>query len=129
MYIPKRKQEKPKYWVKGLTTAEKSLISNGDWLNNEIVNVSQQFLSAQFPYLEGLESVILGRTLAFNIEPDQFVQILHTGKGHWVTISTIGCTAGEVNVFDSLSPAPATDLLNQIAAIICTKERDQDQLH
>ena len=27
---------------------------------------------------------------------------------------------GEVNVFDSLPPAPTTDLLNQIVAILCT---------
>lgn len=39
-YIPKRIQEKPKHWVKILTTAEKSLLSNGDGLNNEIVNAS-----------------------------------------------------------------------------------------
>ena len=39
---------------------------------------------------------------------------------HWVTISTIGCTTGEVNVFDSLPPAPTTDMINQIAAILCT---------
>ena len=123
-YKPKRKQEKPKHWVKGLTTAEKSLLSNGDWLNDEIVNASQQLLSAQFPYLGGPQSVILGRTLAFNIEPNEFVQILHTGRGHWVTMSTIGCTAGEVNVFDSLPPSPTTDLLNQIAAILCTPKKE-----
>ena len=119
-YIPKRKQEKPKHWVKDTTTAENTLLSNADWLNDEIVNASQQPLSAQFPYLEGLQSVILGRTLAFNFEPNEFVQILHTGHSHWVTISTIVCTAGEVNVFDSLPSAPTTDLLNQIAAILCT---------
>ena len=28
--------------------------------------------------------------------------------------------SGEVNVFDSLPPAPTTDLLNQVAAILCT---------
>ena len=67
--------------------------------------------------------MILGRTLAFNIEPNEFVQILHTGKGHWVTISTIVCTAGEVNVFDSFPPATMTNLLDEIAAILCTPKK------
>ena len=89
-------------------------------MNDDIVNACQQLLSRQFSSLRGLQSVNLGRTLAFNIERGEFVQILHTGQGHWVTISTIGCTTGEVNVFDSLPPAPTTDLLNQIAAILCT---------
>ena len=99
---------------------DKAVLTNGKWLNDNIVDVSQLLLSQQFPHLNGLQSVTLGRTLAFNIEGDEFVQILHTGKGHWVTISTIGCTTGEVNVFDSLPPAPTTDMINQIAAILCT---------
>ena len=118
-YKPK-KQPKRKRWVEGLTNTDKAVLCNGDWLNDDIVNACQQLLSRQFSSLRGLQSVNLGRTLAFNIERGEFVQILHTGQGHWVTISTIGCTTGEVNVFDSLPPAPTTDLLNQIAAILCT---------
>ena len=84
------------------------------------MDVSQLLLSQHFPHLNGLQSVTLGRTLAFNNEEDEFVQILHTGKGHWVTISTIGCTTGEVNVFNSLPQALTTEMINQIAAILCT---------
>ena len=46
------------------------------------------------------------------------------GKCYWVTVSTIGCTAGEVNVFESLPPAPTTDLLSQIAAILCSPKKE-----
>ena len=49
-----------------------------------------------------------------------FVQILHVGY-HWVTISTIGCVLGEVNVFDSSSSPVCTSALEeQIAALLCT---------
>ena len=41
---------------------------------------------------------------------------------HKVTVSTIGCIAGEVNVFDSMPPAPTTDLLNQVAALLCSPQ-------
>ena len=40
---------------------------------------------------------------------------------HWITISMIGCSPGDINIFDSL---PFIDLPNrakeQIAAIFCT---------
>ena len=31
-----------------------------------------------------------------------FVQILHTGNHHWVCISSVGCSDGIVNLYDSL---------------------------
>lgn len=36
-----------------------------------------------------------------DVEPGEFVQILHNGAGHWVTISIIGQEHPEVQVFDS----------------------------
>ncbi len=50
----------------------------------------------------------------------EFVQILHTGRGHWVTVSTIGCQQAEVDIFDSASPALNSCLENQIAALLHT---------
>lgn len=38
----------------------------------------------------------------FSIVSSEFVQILHTGRDHWVCISTIGCSPGIVKLFDSL---------------------------
>ena len=38
----------------------------------------------------------------FSIVSTEFVQILHTGRDHWVCISTIGCSPGIVKLFDSL---------------------------
>ena len=38
----------------------------------------------------------------FTIVSSEFVQILHTGRDHWVCISTIGCSPGIVKLFDSL---------------------------
>ena len=60
--------------------------------------------------------------MAYAIETDEFIQILHTGHGHWVTASTIGCQEGEIYVFDSLPPAPTAHLVNQIAALLATQK-------
>lgn len=54
-------------------------MANG-WMTN-IVNASQQLLSKQFPHLQGLQSVTLGRTLSFNIQWDKFVHIQAKGTG------------------------------------------------
>lgn len=117
-----KKPLKQQYWVNGLTETDRALLVSGRWLNDRLVNASQQLLSQQFLHLRGLQDVVMGRTLAFKIETEEFVQILHTGHGHWLTISTIGCKANEVHVFDCMPPAPTADMLNQIAAILCTPQ-------
>ena len=47
------------------------------------------------------------------------IQLLHTGCGHWVAISTIGYKLAEVNVYDSMRPALTDNLNRQISAILC----------
>ena len=36
-----------------------------------------------------------------DVQQGEFVQFLNVANSHWVTISTIGCEAGTVNVYDS----------------------------
>ena len=70
----------------------------------------------------GLQDVSLGHNLAFDVPVGEFVQVLHTGRGHWVTILTIGYDNGEVNVFNSMAPALTGSLQNQTAALLCTRQ-------
>ena len=72
----------------------------------------------KLPHLNGFRMFALGHTLAFEIQKQEFIQILHTGCGHWVAISTVRCPNGAVNVFDSLPPAYTNDLQLQRAAIL-----------
>ena len=44
----------------------------------------------------------------------EFVQILCSGHGHWITVSTINCNFGTVKVYNSLHPALTS---GQIASI------------
>ena len=79
-----------------------------------------------YPYIQGLQNVALGHTLAFDVIQGEFIQVLHNGQGHWVTISTIGCQQAEVDVFDSLFADERElnkQLQSQIAALLHT---DQD---
>ena len=65
-----------------------------------------QLITKFYPKAHGLQSTHLGENKAFEIKRDDFVQVLHTGYGHWITISTYYiCELEVINVFDSLIPA------------------------
>ena len=60
----------------------------------------------------------------FTVEPSKFVQILHDGYGHWLTISTVTVDAqeGEVYVFDSLCATSSFPTKCQVAALLQCQE-------
>lgn len=71
------------------------LLSPTAWLSDTIVNASQDLLKKQFPNISGLA---LGLVMNFTIQTGEFVQILHTTEGHWLTISTLALHHSDVNV-------------------------------
>ena len=83
----------PAVWIEGLclTMSDKrSLESANGWLSGNIINAGQQLLKKKFPGIAGLQSVVLGKTLAFDVCPNAFVQVLHERDNHWITVSTKG---------------------------------------
>ena len=72
--------------------------------------------------MPGVWSSISG--LWFDNEPGEFIQILHTGDGHWVTISTIGTTHPTVHIYDSLYTSAGAKLKAQIACLLCTEQSE-----
>ena len=52
--------------------------------------------------IEGFQRPTLGPVRNFNVVSGEFIQLLHTENDHWVCISSIGCLAGHVNLYDSL---------------------------
>ena len=52
-----------------------------------------------------------------------FIQIVHDGFGHWLTISTIEATSStEVFIYDSMYASISTNVKQQIAAIMARPE-------
>ena len=74
------------------------------------------------PLVSGLQSVVFGNTMSFDIEPGEFVQILHNGHGHWLTISTVGNNHPQVQVYDSAYSCCPTICRAQIAALLATMQ-------
>ena len=69
--------------------------------------------------------IAMAQTLAFTIQKGEFVQLLNVSGCHWITISTLECQQGVVNVYDSI-PSCSVPLRNkeQIATIICTQAEE-----
>ena len=106
-----------------LSTADRKIIGcPTGWLSDDIINAAQTTPHEQFG-IPGFQGTEIGQYCGFNVEPDEFIQILHTGKDHWVTISTIGTKHPEVVVYDSMYSTAPNELQQQIAALLHTEEK------
>ena len=85
-----------------LHKTHKQILSTSQWLDDDIITVCQHLLKEHHPLVGGLQPVVLAEKLAMQPELGEFVQILNAGRSHWMTVSTIGCAPGEINIYDSL---------------------------
>ena len=101
-------------------------ITGKKMLTDAAIHHFQKILQRQSPFAIGLQDPVIGQRFQFRvISSDPFVQILHDGGLHWVTISTYNCHQyGEINYFDSLyHHRIKKHIKKQIAAIVrCDKD-------
>ena len=106
-------------------TDREILLSPTAWLNDNIICAAQMILKEQSVLQNGFQPSTRGQTYTFEIETDDFIQILHNGCGHWLTISTIGAKDdAEVCIYDSMYPSVSTIVKSQIAALLPTKNKE-----
>lgn len=72
------------------------------WLDGAIIHQAQLCLKKINPNIEGFQRPTLGLCKNFDVFGGEFDQLLHTGGNHWVCLSSIGCTKGHVNLYNSL---------------------------
>ena len=99
------------------------VLKNGKWLTDSLIDAAQTLLKEAYPHVASLQTVTKGEVLSFDVvHTDEFVQILNGTP--WITVSTIGCTPGVVNVFDSLPNIDVPKRIKeQIASILCTPKK------
>uniref|UniRef100_A0A1X7VJM5 Uncharacterized protein n=1 Tax=Amphimedon queenslandica TaxID=400682 RepID=A0A1X7VJM5_AMPQE len=92
-FLRKQKQQKkPDFYVKKprnikkWTLGDELSILNGEWITDSITITGQNLI--QLP--TGFQCPTLGFTLSYRFMNMEFVQIIHNGANHWVTISTVG---------------------------------------
>ena len=123
-YQAGNKSQNEKFWIRELNLLERDrdiLLNPAGLLNDSIIDAAQKLLKQAFPALSGLQSVCCGLTMNFDIEPSEFVQVIHNGRGHWLTISTIRTSRPDIHVYDSMYPSAGTFVKAQIAALLHTE--------
>ena len=103
-----------------LTQKERSALVMGDCLNDNHINLARELLKRQFKNLLGLQSTLRLTKLKEPLPATGTVQVLHSRGNHGIVASTVGCSASEVIIFDSLysSVDPATlDLLKRLFGV------------
>ena len=70
-----------------------------------------------------LRDPVLQYTETFDVHCNhEFVQCLPVSNNHWITISTVGCASGVVNVYDSLHLGLPVALKRTIANLLHTNK-------
>lgn len=80
----------------------KIILSSTGRLNDDIILEVHLNLKKIDPTIQGIEDPVLGPVRQFKKVINPIVQILHTGRYQWVCISSVGCSNGIVNLYDSL---------------------------
>ena len=96
------------------------LLSSTAWLNDNIIAAAGNIRKQKMPLKNGFQLPILGQICAFTIEKEEFVPILNNGRGHWLTVSTMGAKENEVQIYDSLYLSVNTRVQVQIPSLLCT---------
>ena len=73
---------------------------------------------------KGFQHPCLGQRCAFNVQNGDFIQVLNNASCHWLTISTIAASCGEVFVHDSLYSGAGSSLKDQISSILHTNGKE-----
>ena len=106
-----------------LTDGEFALIEDPQgWLDCCIIHQAQIYLKQLNPNIEGFQRPTLGPIRAFDIVAGEFIQILNTGGNHWICLSSIGCTNGHVNLYDSFFHDVVSDDIEEQAGSLLGQE-------
>ena len=107
-----------------LQLEDKTLIESGEWLTDQIIFAAQQLLKMRHPLVSGLQNTVLQYTKTLEVQSrKEFIQILHAGGSHWITVSTVGCPLASINVFDSMNLQLTSSLKEIIADMLHTDSK------
>ena len=114
-------------WVKVETIQlyerdKRNLILQSGWLDDRVINSAQALLKST-THTPGLQCTNLGSNLSFEVVKESFVQILHNGTNHWVTVSTINTQPSHINIYDSKYSTITESLRDQICALMHSCQR------
>jgi len=119
--------ESPSPWVKiagvSLNEDHKRMLETSEWLDDEVITAAQHLLKDQYPAVGSLQTPTLASKLALEPQTSEFVQILNLNNNHWITVSTVGCQPGHINVYDSLHMTLSEHIKKVLADLLRRQDR------
>jgi hypothetical protein len=107
-----------------LSEEDTKVLNTNQPLTDVHVGCAMSLLKKQFPNFGGLEDPVLGSKLQFSVSKGQFVQVVHTGNHHWITLSNVDGLPGDncVTIYNSGSFQLTMEVKMQIAALMHCKK-------
>ena len=97
---------------------DKEILETNGWLSDKHICAAQTLFKRQFPHMDGLQPPTLSQTGTWPIVTSEGVQILNENNNHWLCVSTVGCPANVINLYDSTKRKAAPTIIRQIATFI-----------
>ena len=120
--------KRPKITLPAYSKLMREAVLKGKDLSDRHIDLAQQLLKLQFPWIGGLQSCLLHQHDLFKSETEGALQLHHDGASHWVASSSLD---GEVTLYDSKYHGNLTpSLSNQLARIykeLIKSDDDGDQ--
>ena len=100
------------------------------WLNDRIIDATQEMLKLQFPHIWSLDTCLKASNLSFKKARGNFIQVLNRdpqkGGSHWLTLSTMKMKSlNEIKIFDSAF----TSMSLPTQQVVCQLLRDGPPKH
>lgn len=114
----------PKRLISVEETFVEALQSSPIMLTDLNIGAVLQMLKDQFPQMQMLQDPVVRSKLQFDISHGSFVQVMHDGSLHWVTVVNIfSIENNAVELYDSLYSSVPMSVKMQIANILSTQEK------
>ena len=118
----------PAQWCKvagiQLNETHKKILQSSRWVDDLTITASQNLLQQQHPQVGSLQPPLLATQLALEPQGGEFVQIVNICNNHWITLSTVGCKPGHINVYDSLHMRLTSEVKEVIADLMQWKGKE-----
>ena len=100
----------------------KVLESEHEWVNDRIINATQNLTKCLYGTPGLQDTLLVGIKACDAVGRNEFVQVLHSGGNHWLTISSIHCPYSTINVYDSLhSTIPEATIKSICTFLMCSE--------
>jgi len=80
----------------------KDIILQGLRLTDKHINATQKLLKRQLIFIQGLHTTLKVTIESHSAWIHDSLQIFHTRRDHWITLTTLECHENKILIFDSL---------------------------